>query len=224
MRRNRLLPLGTTLLAVLVLATAAPVLESTAISAPYDVSADADAGADGLSLMGVLFLFVSAFVELVFGVELDQIGLSGASGASGGLVLVIVPLLTVGLVVGAFYLAARRFSVSSTDVLTSRLLGQSRSEQSLTRSSTDENWPPIDPESDVDKAWAKMTTAIDVDRPTARTPAEWGDAAIDAGLDADAVNELTRTFRDRQYGEIDETAEHRRRARRALHQLEDDIE
>ncbi|AHG02379.1 hypothetical protein HALLA_20970 (plasmid) [Halostagnicola larsenii XH-48] len=224
MRRARLLPLITTLFAILVLATAAPVLDSTAISSPYDVSVNTDAGASGLSFMAIMLLFVSAFVEFVFGVELEQIGLGGASGVSGGLLPFVVPLLVVGFVIGAFYLASRRFAYSPTGAVLSHLLDQPQSEGSTSRPSTSETWPPAEPDPGVAEAWAKMTASVDLERPTARTPMEWAEEAIDDGLDADAVDDLTSTFRDVQYGENAETPEHRRRANRALDQLEDDIE
>lgn len=65
---------------------------------------------------------------------------------------------------------------------------------------TRDGWPPGRPDDEIHLAWLRMATALDLDRPYARTPIEVGEAAVAAGLDADAVSTLTKLFRDVRYG------------------------
>jgi hypothetical protein len=92
------------------------------------------------------------------------------------------------------------------------------------RAAADDADPPAfgdaDPESEVERAWLKLVRRVDADRPESRTPGEWAAAAVDAGLDADAVTTLTRTFESVRYGGDDATEERRRRVRRALDRLD----
>ena len=60
-------------------------------------------------------------------------------------------------------------------------------------------------ENEIYRAWYEMTTLLEVDRPATATPGEFADAAIDAGLDADAVEELTALFEAVRYGTAAET-------------------
>ncbi len=77
-----------------------------------------------------------------------------------------------------------------------------------------------DPDSEVERAWLKLVRRVDADDPKTRTPGEWASAAVDAGLDADAVTTVTRAFESVRYGGDDETEERRRRVRRALDRLD----
>jgi len=69
-------------------------------------------------------------------------------------------------------------------------------------------------------AWARMASALAVDRPATSTPAEFAGAALDAGLDADDVSELTALFEEVRYGTAPPTAERAARAREALRRIE----
>lgn len=83
-------------------------------------------------------------------------------------------------------------------------------------------WPPADPATEVDRAWLAMVRRLDVDRPWARTPAEFAAAAADAGMDSQAVEQVTAAFRDVRYGGAAVTDECRERARSALSRLTDE--
>lgn len=70
------------------------------------------------------------------------------------------------------------------------------------------------------RAWHEMTDALDVDDPETTTPAEFADAAVEAGLDRDDVDALTDLFREVRYGDAPVTAEREDRARETLRRIE----
>jgi hypothetical protein len=65
-----------------------------------------------------------------------------------------------------------------------------------------------------------MTRTLRVDRPATSTPAEFADAAVDAGMDPDDVSELTELFEAVRYGAEQPTEDHTRRAKKALRRIE----
>lgn len=73
---------------------------------------------------------------------------------------------------------------------------------------------------EVYRAWVEMTGSLDVGRPSASTPGEFADAAVSAGLDRDAVEELTDLFREVRYGGVSADEDRERRAVEALRQVE----
>lgn len=79
-------------------------------------------------------------------------------------------------------------------------------------------------DNEVYRAWREMTERLDVEAPEASTPGEFAEAAVDAGLDPDAVAELTDLFAAVRYGggEADESRE--RRAAAALRRIEEAAE
>ena len=70
------------------------------------------------------------------------------------------------------------------------------------------------------RAWVEMTDALDVSNREARTPGEFAETAIEAGMDADDVAELTRLFEDVRYGDAPVSEERAERARQALRRVE----
>ncbi|EMA56830.1 hypothetical protein C451_00460 [Halococcus thailandensis JCM 13552] len=64
----------------------------------------------------------------------------------------------------------------------------------------------------------------DIEEPSSRTPAEWQQIAIDAGLPANNVETITATFCAVQYGNAPETDTRRKRVRAALDKLDDQQE
>lgn len=70
------------------------------------------------------------------------------------------------------------------------------------------------------EAWTDMTDALEVRRPESTTPEEFAEAAIDAGLAADDVRELTWLFEAVRYGDAPVTEERERRAQDALRRIE----
>lgn len=85
-------------------------------------------------------------------------------------------------------------------------------------------WPPHGSMSDVDRAWFAMVRRLDLDRPWTRTPAEFADAAVEAGMDPEAVDRVTSAFTDVHYGGSSLTSALRERARAGFRQLEDPSE
>lgn len=74
----------------------------------------------------------------------------------------------------------------------------------------------------VEEAWTEMIELVPVGRRRTRTPGEYARAAIDAGLPADPVSRLTKTFREVRYGGYPPSADRTRRARDALERIERD--
>ena len=71
------------------------------------------------------------------------------------------------------------------------------------------------------RAWREMTDALDVENPRTTTPEEFADVAIDAGMDADDVRELTWLFEEVRYGDASVTDEREQRAREALRRIQE---
>ncbi|MFB6178158.1 MAG: DUF4129 domain-containing protein [Halorientalis sp.] len=80
-------------------------------------------------------------------------------------------------------------------------------------------WANVTPSDDIDRAWYGMVRQLDVDRPWAKTPDECRSAAVEAGLDPDAVSTLTRLFREKRYGN-GPTERARERARQCRERLD----
>ncbi|WP_157526139.1 DUF4129 domain-containing protein [Halorientalis sp. IM1011] len=81
-------------------------------------------------------------------------------------------------------------------------------------------WVDVDPDDRIDRAWYAMVRRLDVDRPWARTPDECRSAAVDAGLDPDAVGTLTRLFRRKRFAAEGLPSEERERAAEVIDRLE----
>ena len=69
---------------------------------------------------------------------------------------------------------------------------------------------------EVYRAWAEMTEYLAVDGPESSTPAEFAEAAIDAGMAPDDVRELTALFEEVRYGTEAATEDRESRAVAAL--------
>ncbi len=76
-------------------------------------------------------------------------------------------------------------------------------------------------ENDVYRAWAEMTTELEVDHPRSSTPSEFATAAIEAGMDRDDVDRLTKLFEEVRYGGFDPTPAREREAIGTLRRIED---
>jgi len=70
------------------------------------------------------------------------------------------------------------------------------------------------------EAWVEMTEALDVSNPSATTSGEFAAAAVEAGMEPDHVEELTRLFEEVRYGDASVSAERADRAREALERIE----
>ncbi|MFB6235324.1 MAG: DUF4129 domain-containing protein [Halopenitus sp.] len=83
----------------------------------------------------------------------------------------------------------------------------------------------IEEDADVDnevfRAWRDLTEHLDVDAPESSTPAEFADAAVDAGMDPEHVDALTEVFESVRYGGAEPTADRERRAVDALRAIEE---
>jgi len=78
-----------------------------------------------------------------------------------------------------------------------------------------------DTENEVYRAWREMTDRLDVPNPRTSTPAEFRDAARQAGMADEHVAALTDLFRDVRYGGATADAARESRAVEALRAIED---
>jgi hypothetical protein len=83
----------------------------------------------------------------------------------------------------------------------------------------------LDEEATVDnevyRTWREMTERLDVDDPDTSTPGEFADAAVEAGLGREDVDELTRLFEDVRYGAERAADDHERRAVAVFRRIEE---
>lgn len=83
----------------------------------------------------------------------------------------------------------------------------------------------IEEDADVDnevfRAWRDLTEHLDVKAPESSTPAEFADAAADAGMDPEHVDALTEVFESVRYGGAEPTVDRERRAVDALRAIEE---
>lgn len=77
-----------------------------------------------------------------------------------------------------------------------------------------------DIDNEIYRAWQDMTDHLDVANPSTSTPGEFAEAAVEAGMAADDVRELTSLFEAVRYGEAAPTAERESRAVSALRRIE----
>jgi len=76
-------------------------------------------------------------------------------------------------------------------------------------------------DNEVFRAWRDLTEHLDVDAPESSTPAEFAEAAVDAGMDPEHVDALTEVFESVRYGGAEPTADRERRAVDALRAIEE---
>jgi hypothetical protein len=155
---------------------------------------------------------------------------SGVSvGQSGGgqsitLTGLPIPIIVVGalvIVVAVVVLSDRSGATSS---LAAALVGGKSGERRAIHDSAS-NTPPsrhsiedAEPTNDVYRAWLTLTRAAGT-TDSARTPREVASRAVERGLDADAVADLTDVFREVRYSGHPPTTERERRARAAADRL-----
>jgi flagellar basal body-associated protein FliL len=71
------------------------------------------------------------------------------------------------------------------------------------------------------RAWSEMVALLDAPDPRSGTPRDFATAAIDAGMNPQQVDVLTRTFEEVRYGDAALSEERRERAIEALRRIED---
>lgn len=76
------------------------------------------------------------------------------------------------------------------------------------------------PKNDVERAWVAIVGATRIENPWRKTPAECADAAVEKGLDADAVQRIRRVFEDVKYGDREVTEARRDEVHRNLDRLD----
>lgn len=76
-------------------------------------------------------------------------------------------------------------------------------------------------DNEVYRAWAEMATSLEVEHPDSSTPSEFATAAVDAGMDREDVEGLTRLFEDVRYGGRSPTPEREHAAVETLRRIED---
>lgn len=223
--------IAASLFSILSLGIAAAVIESMPIDSPYDLPRETS-GEPNLGIEGVLFQLVTSLFQL-FGIDIGSAGLASGPGPGFGLLVsalrglrpLALPLLGIGVGVTLLLIVGRRLPDASTGALRSPLQNWSLGPETTPRSSSaNETWPPAEPDNEVTEAWVAMTTHFEIDDPSTRTPAEWATAAIDAGYDTTAVENLTDLFREVRYDSRTPSTDDRQQAKRDLERIERDVE
>ncbi|ELZ24108.1 hypothetical protein C475_12702 [Halosimplex carlsbadense 2-9-1] len=208
-------------LCAVALASAASSLDAS-LSTPV-ASDPGGSTAGGTSLLALLLAFLRALLSM-FGIssELPASGFGGSSvfrmllAALGAAYRYRLALVGAAAVLTLAALASRR--AGGIGVLAGRRrAGDPSSDDEGDRSAR--KWPQGDPDEVVERAWVDLVERADATDPVARTPAEVRRSAVEAGLDPDAVETLTESFRAARYSgdSPDETRRAAvRRARRAL--------
>lgn len=76
------------------------------------------------------------------------------------------------------------------------------------------------PKNDVERAWVAIVGATPIENPWKKTPAECADAAVETGLDGDAVQRIRRVFEEVKYGDREVTEARRDEVHRSLARLD----
>ncbi|WP_135533614.1 DUF4129 domain-containing protein [Halostella pelagica] len=136
------------------------------------------------------------------------------------ILLFAILVLTVGMVVGLYVFSGRDTTgdedadAEETDTERRSAIGNAAGRAADRIENAD------DLENEVYRAWREMTGHLDVDRPESSTPAEFADAAVDAGMTDGDVDELTQLFEEVRYGGKDPTDDREQRALAALRRIE----
>lgn len=93
-------------------------------------------------------------------------------------------------------------------------------ERSPTDRDRDRRWPRTVPDEAIHRAWLRMVSLTDLDRPSRRTTAEAERAAISQGLEAESVRALTDRFREVRYADEPATRERVDEVEEHLHRIE----
>jgi len=179
--------------------------------------------AGGTSLLALLLALLQALLS-TFGVTFEMTG-GGVGGSSvlrtllallGAAYRHRIALVGAGALLTLGALASRRGGGIDAPIGRRRVSGPPSDEKG-DRSAPE--WPRGAPDDVVERAWVDLVERTDATDPDARTPAEVHRSAVEAGLDPDAVETLTESFRATRYGgdSLDEAQRTTvRQARRAL--------
>ena len=113
-------------------------------------------------------------------------------------------LLVVALLAGLVYRYRERLLALAAALVP-------RGEDDDDDSGPDRPWADVDPRDEISRAWLALARRTDVERPRAKTTAEYADAAVEQGMDPDAVETVTREFEEVQYRGAEVTDERERR-------------
>lgn len=217
MERNRRVSAFAALLCGCALVIAATALEQSLSPDVYSPTRDLGRSPPG----GLLFLLL-AWLFRLFGLSAPEgIGTLGTS-VFGNLVSLLgsnatelVGIAALVVLSGGIWLAARRVDVAE------RLggFGANASQETAPRERP-ESLRTVESANEVYGAWLAVVRRVSSDPSRSRTPSEWAERAIDAGLDSDAVDSVTDVFREVRYDGAPVTEDAKRRVRDALARLD----
>jgi hypothetical protein len=129
------------------------------------------------------------------GIEFDVENSSSTGSGSVSPVVVLVALIGVAAVGAALVVWATR------DDATPRAGSiPATTETNDVDASRPEPSEPVELTNEVYRAWWEMARQVDISPTASRSPSEFAAAAVDAGMNPDAVAELTHLFRAARYG------------------------
>ncbi|WP_327053261.1 DUF4129 domain-containing protein [Halomicrococcus gelatinilyticus] len=202
------------LLAVGALASAATALERS-LAVDQSLPGQDRGPAPSVSLVALLYRLAA---RLLAAVGIEPSGGPGAAGRSALATVIsvlaahateLVVLATLGVAAVVAIAVAHRTTVGALLLRTTPSTSDMTGERSAERR---ESLRSVDPENEVFSAWLAMVRHVSDDPSRSRTPTEWASLAVDAGLDPDAVQSLTESFRQVRYGDARATEDRERRA------------
>lgn len=212
-------------LLAIVASTLQPSISTTAAPEP-----PTSAPTGGISLLALIYQLLNAVLAL-FGISLTPPSGQFSGGSALGFLVAVLQTIyqhrldiittTVLLVIlGLLYQYRHRLAIPH--VLQSSTETADAATHSSTTDAASSQWPPEPDPYSIQNVWVAMIRRVDDDvtNPSSRTPAEWQEIAIAAGLPADAVETITSTFCAVQYGIATETDARRQRAQPALDVLD----
>lgn len=229
--RDRLLSAVAIGICIVLIAVAASTLEPT-ISTTTTPEPPKSTPTSGISLIALLYRLLNA-VLTIFGIALDPPSGRFFSESVFGLIFSFLRTIyqhRFAIIAGVGFLTVLgllyqyRHQLAIPRVIQFSDETAETTAQSSTTNAASSSWlpePGSDPES-VQEVWAAMVHRIDddVQMPTSRTPSEWQNIAIAAGMPTEPVETITTTFRAVQYGPTIETAAQRNRVQTAFTELE----
>lgn len=155
--------------------------------------------------------------------------LGGGSGSDGDETpqpttpsLWVLAIIGIG-VVGAVVVLIRSFSTEEPDTAVEQTASESDAAAvgRAARRAADRIEESSDLNNEVYRAWQEMTDLLDVDNAATKTPGEFAEAAIEAGMEREDVTALTELFEDVRYGTLPPSGENERKAIAIFRRIED---
>lgn len=197
------------------------VIAATAVEQSLSTNAHRPPESLDRSPPGGLLLVLLAFLFGLFGLDPPEtLGAPGGPGLGSLLAVLASNAAELAAVAALVVLSAGVLAALRRVDFAERLDGDASAPAGPTARERPESLRTVEPANDVYRAWLDLVRRVASDPSRSRTPSEWAERAVDAGLDPDAVSTVTDTFRAVRYGGAAVTEDEKRRVRDALARLD----